>query len=296
MFDLLGSLTLKSFDQSKGINPQGGKIFYVDCRHGNNSNEGTDPQFPVADLETAYLLCEHQRGDYIFVQDFWTLTAPPLTIDIEDLHIISLGGGNFDNGNDIDGGVLASIELTDNATDFELAGFNLGNDGSAMAVDPTGQCNRLHLHHCTLGWNYSCTDCIGFTGGGALIYPSINNNYFGPNFTNIAITAYFNTGLIFNNIFRNPGVGCITPFAGSFGVGIFGNQFFSAFADGLALAGWAVNLDATSTNNWVHGNLAGITGAACAVNPYNDDSGVAGAEANGWCGNYAGPALSAGPA
>lgn len=289
MFDLLGNRTMLAADTPRGVNPQGGYTWYVDCRAGNNNNEGTDPEWPLADVEAAYAKCIASRGDYIFVQDFWTLTAPPLTIAINDVHLISLGNGNFDNGNDLDGGILASIELGE-CDDFEIAGFNLGNDGSTMALNAIGQNNRAHIHHCTFGWNYSCTDGIAFTPGGALIYPSINNNYFGPNFTNIGISAYFNTGLIFNNIFRNPGVGCIAPFAGSFGMGIFGNQFFSPLGDVLA-AGWGINLDATHANSWVHNNFAMETSNPSAQNPYADASGVAGAEANGWCMNYDGNAF-----
>ena len=290
MFGEFGNRTLLDYNMSRGVGPQGGYTWYVDCIAGNNNNEGNDPEWPLADLETAYAKCLTGRGDYIFVQDFWTLTDPPLTIDISKLHIISLGNGNFDNGNDLDGGVLASIALTDNATDFELAGFNLGNNGAAVALDAIGQCNRLHVHHCTFGWNYPCTDGIAFTAGGALIYPSINNNYFGPNFSNVGISAYFNTGLIFNNIFRQPGVGCIAPAAGSFGLGIFGNQFFSPLGDALA-AGWAIDLDATHANSWIHNNFAMETSNPSAANPYAYASGVAGAEANGWCMNYDGNAF-----
>lgn len=294
MFDLYGNPALGPSFTSRGTNPQGGKTFYVDERAGNNGHEGTDPDFPLADLVAAYAKCKTGRGDYIFVQDFWTpVPATPLVIAITDVHLISLGNGNFDNGNDIDGGILASIELAEGCNDPELAGFNLGNDGSAVALDVTGQVSRAHIHHCTFGWNYPATEGIYSTPGGALLYPSIDHCYFGPNCSLQGINAYLNTGLIAHNIFRNPGVGCIL--LNGFGVGIFGNMMFSPKADSL-LVGWAVHLDANTYENWVYHNWAAVRGDSAPTNPYQDQSAAAVANSlNGWADNFQGPALSGGP-
>jgi hypothetical protein len=291
------------FDMSKGRNPHGGKTFYVDCfesagppakRKGNDDWEGTDPEFPLETLEAAYAKVTDRHNDYIFVQNFWTLSpAETLVIAKTKLHLIGIGSGNFDNSNDIDGGSVASLELATRADDLELAGFNLGNDGSAEAIDVTGQVSRVHIHHCNFGWNYPVTDGIAFTVGGALLYPTIEHCYFGPNFSSRGINAYLNTGLIAYNIFRKPGVEAIL--IGGFGVGIFGNQFYVRYDHGLA-AGWAVHLDANAYECFVNHNWAAEVGDVSAANPYRDlSSGAVGTCLNGWCDNFDGPALSAGP-
>lgn len=297
MFQSQLAPTVLPFDMSRGRNPHGGKTFYVDCfesgavkRKGNDNWEGTDPEFPLETLEAAYAKVTDRHNDYIFVQNFWALSpAVTLAIAKTKLHLIGIGNGNFDQSLDISGGAVASLELATRADDLELAGFNLGNNGSAEAIDVTGQVSRVHIHHCTFGWNYPVTDGIAFTPGGALLYPTIEHCYFGPNCSLHGINAYLNTGLIAHNIFRKPGVQCIN--LNGFGVGIFGNQFVVSYGHGLGI-GWAVYLDANTYENWVTHNWAMEVAQACAADPYRDLSGTGIDDLkNAWGENFDGPAL-----
>jgi len=287
MYDLFGNPTLMSFDASRGKNPHGGKTLYVDINNGNDGHEGSDPEFPLAGLEEAYSRCTSEKGDYIFVQNFWTLLAPPLTINNRDVHIISLGSGQFDNGNDIDGGALAAIVLAAGCQDFELAGFNLGGNGASPAIDLTDHVVRPHIHHCTIGNNYACTDGIHTTAPGNISSGVIDHCLFGNQISSRGIHASITTGMIAHNIFRQPGVECVAGIIQTLWVMIFGNMFFAPI-DPILAPGWAVHLDANSSNCFVMGNIAAERGEAPGVNPWMDETAAGGNKLNGWSGNRAG--------
>lgn len=210
MYSLQGSRVLGPHDMPRGLTPGGGKVFYVNCRDGVglDTHEGTDPQFPLKTLEAAYLLCTTQKGDWIFAQDFWTASAAPLTIAKSDLHLIALGSGNFDAGNDIEGAAAAAVEIEDDGVDFELAGFNFGADDVALTM---GEAYRAHIHHCTFGNNLGCvTGMAAMVGGGSFTSSSIHDCLFGALLSGTAIIVPINTSMVFDNIFENPNAS-ITP-------------------------------------------------------------------------------------
>ena len=301
MFQSQLAPTVLPFDMSRGSNPHGGKTFYVDCfesagppakRKGNDNWEGTDPEFPLETLEAAYAKVRDRFNDYIFAQNFWTLSpAVTLVIAKTKLHLIGVGNGNFDQSLDIDGGAVPSLELATRADDLELAGFNLGNNGSEEALNVTGQVSRVHIHHCTFGWNYGAVDGIGFTPGGALLYPTIEHCYFGHSLSGIGISAYLNSGLIAHNIFHKTGAEGIK--LGSFNIGIFDNQFFQRTGHGIG-TGWAVYLDANCYDCYVYHNWAAERGEASGQNPYRDLTGTGTDDLlNGWADNYDGTSVAA---
>ena len=210
MFSLQGSRVLGPHDMPRGLTPGGARVFYVNCRDGVglDTHEGTDPQFPLKTLEAAYLKCTTNKGDWIFAQDFWEASAAPLTIDKKDIHIIALGSGNFDDGNDIEGAAAAAIEIEDGGGDSEIAGFNLGADDVALTI---GEAGRVHIHHCTFGCNIGCvTGRAAMVGGGSFTHSSIHDCLFGSLLSGTAIIVPLNTSMILDNIFHNPEAS-ITP-------------------------------------------------------------------------------------
>ena len=294
MFDSYGSPSIMTYDASKGVNPLGGKTYYV-RGGGSDDHEGNDPEFPLATLAVAFAKCVTAKNDYVFVSNYWTATEAPIEIDIGDVHLIGLGTGNFDSGVHSPGGSNPSFDFADGSRDIELAGFSLGNDGSEVCIDVTGQVSRAHIHHCALGWNYGVTDGIAFTPGGALLYPTIDHCYFGHMISAIGISAYLNSGIIAHNLFHRNGTNGFYCTTGGFNITFLENIHYSPDDDGEA-AGWAIRLDPNTTDCLVVHNHAGSRGAAASNNPFRDESAAAAADMlNGWVGNFDGEALSGGP-
>lgn len=276
---------------------EGGKTFYVSCRNGSDSYEGTSPAYPFLTLEKAESMCTTNKHDYIFVQDFWTLTTEsPIVFDKSDMHVIGLGSGIlFDNGNDI--GCLNSsgvaVQISSTATDLELAGFNIGGDGTADAISVVGTANRVHLHHCTMGNNYTCLDGIGEGTAGNMTKWEVDHCLFGGHglLLGDGINCSCLSSYIHDNIFRNPGVRGIDH--GSDWTSYWNNTFFSPLADALD-PGWGINLDANTSENLIWHNYGMVvadtsSGATNAENPFRDlTTGDIDTCLNGWCENYDG--------
>jgi len=276
----------------------GGKTFFVSCNTGSDGNEGTNPSYPLATLERAESLCTTAKHDFIFVQDFWTLTTEsPIVFDKTDMHVIGLGSGIlFDNGNDI--GALSSsgiaVALT-GCTDLELAGFNIGGDSSADAISVIGTTFRVHLHHCTMGNNYACLDGIGEGAAGNMTKWEVHHCLFGGHglLAGDGINCSCLSSYIHDNIFRNPGVRGIDH--GSDWTSYWNNMFFSPLADALD-PGWGINLDANTSQNLIWNNHAAVvadqsSGATNAENPYRDlTTGNIDTCLNGWSDNWDGQA------
>lgn len=294
MYELQGSLAMMSFDPSKGINPQGGKTFYVHETNGNDDNEGTDPQFPLSSLEEAYNKCVAAKGDYIFVEYFSTLSAPPLTIEKRTIHLIALSSGNFDSRNDLNGGTSVSLVMTADGRDFELAGFNLGGDSPAAnyALEAPAIFYRSHIHHCTFGHNFAATDGMHIL---ELSHSVIDHCLFSNMLTGYGI--YVDgvvDSMIANNIFLRIPEKCIYVITGAVLLSIFGNMFLSLPGDDKA-DGWAIDLAAGCTSGLVMGNRASQKGAS-SFNPYRDHTGDNLNNIHfGWSDNHDGIALSTTP-
>jgi len=291
MYDLAGTPPVLSFNPSIGIHAAGGKTFYVRESTGSNDNEGTDPQYPLADLEAAYLKCTNSKNDYIFAEYFSTLTAPPLTIGVRTIHLIALSGGNFDSRNDLNGGSGVSINIQSAGRDFELAGFNLGNDGTANALEITaGQAMyRCHIHHCTFGSAFICNDGIEVAGSAS--HNTIDHCLFDNQIENYAITGVdINSNIIAHNIFlmvtdATKGIyftsGCTCN-------KIIGN-LFGCRASNDEPDGWAIDLPVGSISNLIAGNMASECGDASGEDAYRDRSSAALAtKTNMWMGNMIG--------
>lgn len=258
-----------------GISNIRNKAFFVSERSGvgSNDNPGTDPRYPVADLETAYGLCTTNLGDYIFVLDFWTATAPPLTINKRDIHLISMGTGNFDNGNDITTSTAnkAAVCIEDGGIDFEMAGFNLSSSGTSGVALEMGEAYRAYIHHCTFGCNIAATTGMAaMTGGGSFTHSTLENCLFGTLLTGNSIYVSLNTSIIRNNRFLATAGVCISVPSTLFTNTIIeGNKFLVDDAT----HGDAINLSTTSASaNMIDDNIA-MNGNALSdysYNPYRD--------------------------
>ena len=286
MYELAYTPPVVSFNPRKGENPKGGKTFYVRESTGNNSHEGNDPEYPLADLETAYAKCTASQGDYIFVEYFSTLSAPPLTIGKRAIHIIALSHGNFDSRNDLNGGSSVSLNIQSAGRDLELAGFNVGNDGTAngLEIDSGQAMTRCHIHHCTFGCNFPTKD--GIHSNGEIVHSSIDNCLFGNQLTGDGIeTGNLLSTFIQNCIFQTcteKGINVTVNVAGSW---ILGNQFYAPIASSEA-AGWGITIIG-GAGAMINLNYAMQTGDSTGNNPYLDTStGTIGNTTNGWGLNY----------
>jgi hypothetical protein len=292
MYELQGTPAMMSVDPSRGgRNPQGGKVFFVHESNGNDSHEGTDPQFPLATLAEAYAKCTAGMGDYIFVEYFSTLSAPPLAIAKRAIHLISLSSGNFDSRNDLNGGDQPAIRLTADGRDLELAGFNLGGDGTSygLEVEAAQTGYRFHIHHCTFGNNFGVTDGIH---AAEISNAAIDHCLFGSAVTGYGMNISGSVMMILaHNIFHSCDSGCIYLSLGAVQDFIFDNMFAGPIngADG-----WAIDLPVGGTGSLIMGNKASECGddTQGAGNPYRDRSANSlAAKLNAWAGNIIGNAF-----
>lgn len=283
-------------------NLQGGKVYFVNKDTGDNDNEGTDPSLPLADLEAAYLKLEDNKGDYIFAQRTWALTAPPLTLAKKRIHIIGLDHNpvGYWHGQAMIGAAAPSVVFEGGSHEVEIAGFCLGSpDAANPAVQVAAAISGGHIHHCAIGQGGSgATYGIYTPAGGELDDGwTIDHCEFGSGLTlhHISVLAY--TARIADNIFRFPSAAkeCLA-LAGVGDVEVFGNMFVAAIGGGQN-AGWAVHLDANAVRCFVYHNWAARAAQDHdATNPYRDEStaGVA-TSLNAWADNFDGWALSITP-
>lgn len=298
MFDSLGSAISYPQDVSRGIMPGGGKAFYVSslaAHVGLDTNEGTDPNFPLLTINAAVGKCSQRRHDYIFVQDSYQADVTSILIDVRNVHLIGLSEGNPLGGRALIDmqGVDACITTYGTGGSLELAGFRLGSSGDpCIKLAESSYYN--HIHHCAFAQYMAGTDGI-FSGVGISATAwLIDHNIFSTQLTRDGIRLADDAWtIIAHNIFAGvAGIGINVT--GSFGQ-IMGNVFFSLITDALA-EGWAISLGGGTNGKMICGNKASACGDATGNNPYRDISNTAvGTLLNGWADNFDGPALSGGP-
>lgn len=281
------------FDASRVRNPYGGKAFFVHAS-GNNGNEGSDPEYPLADIVTAIGKCTAGQGDYVFVQNFWEPSAPPVTLNRSGAHLIGLGNGVHGPTVGIDGAGEAAISLGALSGGVEIAGFNLGSTGQAdPAILLTDSAWYVHIHHNAIGASIAAKDGILVSGDFAYAFGSIDHNWFGGHLSGWGIYAYpapsrMTRSVILHNAFK-----CTFSTGGIYIVGgepeaICWNTFGKRKG---ADEGWAITLYETVVDCMVMGNIAGEDGADPGHCPYKDISAPDAEKLNYWANNYAGNAL-----
>lgn len=280
-------------DAARGRNPMGGKTFYMsNLGHGSDSNEGTDPEFPLATIAQALTLCTQRRGDYIFVQDSYDQESSPLVLNIRNVHLIGLGnGGHLGTRALITGSSAPAIRTNVEGGSYELAGFRLSAPGSYPCIDQVGAVWTGHIHHCSFGEILGAQDGIFADADEDLAYMTVDHCHFGYQLTRDGIRAgnasrcHFldNTFLLYQG---DVGINCTTGNPG----GVIARNAFGAVLG--ASAGYAITIGGFGF--LVTDNRASDTGDGSGNNPYKDNSGsAAGDRLNAWVGNYEGNALTA---
>lgn len=300
MFESLGSPIALPWDVSRGRNPMGGKAFFVNDQSGDDDYEGTDPQFPLATITKARDKCTARKHDYIFVQDFYDGTDVfPIVWEKSDCHLIGLGSGVVAPSRvRLDGAGQDVIHLAAAARGIEIAGFQIGSEGSpdGDGISMLANIWGVHIHHCSFG----ITTRVGIGVHGShsqkqMEYGLVDNCWFGSVVTvdGVKFLGCTRSSFLHNLFERIPGVG-LNLTTGHIGF-ILENAFFSPVVDAKD-AGWAITLGAFSTWGLIAGNKASACGDATGNNPYLDrSSNAVGTLKNGWSDNFDGPALSGGP-
>lgn len=281
-----------------------GRVFYVDGITGNNGNIGTTPQLPFRTITYALTQCQNDRDDYIIVLDCWnTEPAYPVVINVTRVHIIGLAQGTMMPQlypTMTGGGVGAVFSLA--ACHFaEIAGFNLLSAGQAC-IEFAAATTAIWIHDCAFGMTGAAQDgilALPPAMNDAPAYSVIERCIFGHALTRDGLRLSAPTfSDIRANIFNNLGGVGINLGTGAPGVGVVGSIVDNKFYAPIALApaaGWAITI--MSGEAIIMGNRASQTGDATGTNPYRDlSTGVLGTCLNGWSDNFAGQALSAGPA
>lgn len=292
--------------------PALGRVFYVQGFTGLNTNNGIDPGTPFQTIAYALTQCVADRNDYIVVLDAWQ-EAMPIDINITRVHIIGMGVSPNHPFVMLNAAADTAIfTVTALANNCEIAGFDLGGGATHAAIEnPGGTPMGLYIHDCIFGHSFAgntpqdgiridvnatnirIEDCIFLgneaEGGGTLTRDSIRWTSGGDPLG----------GSIKGNIFTGiPGIAIniVAVAANSGGFIIVKNKFMAEIADAKA-AGWAITLNATVKGSLVGHNMASQTGDDTGNNPYRDlTTGVLATCLNGWVANYAGNALSPGPA
>ena len=249
------------------------KVFFVSERAGigaSDDNEGTDPSLPLATISQAVTNCTTKRGDYIFVLDFWTEASPPLTINKKDIHLIGMGSGNFDAGNDITTPTnnKSAVYITSDGYDMEFAGFNLSSSGTNGVALQLQEGYRLHLHHLTFGCNIACTTGIS---GNSFTHSTLHDCLFGTLVAGNSFYTFLNTSIVRNNRFLATSGTCISCPGGSgfLNTIVEGNKFLvddAAHGDAINLAVAGASGNMIDDNVVMNGNAL----SDYSYNPYRD--------------------------
>jgi len=264
-----------------------GKVFFVDGTNGDDSASGQDPNKPLLTEAQAFLNCVSARNDYIVTLRHSTIPVPPLVLPTKShIHLISITSGNFDTSNDLNGGVAVALRIPSGVLDFELAGFNIGGDGTNYAIEvEAGQtCYRNHIHHCTIGNNFGATDGIH---ANEISNSKIDHCLFGTAISANQIAINSSVMLeISDNLFFNIAAKAIYLTVGAVQNLILRNYFMSKVA--LTLGdGWAIDLPAGGLGSMIIANRAADCGDDTGNEPYVDRSGTnVGDLTNGWSENW----------
>lgn len=287
-----------------------GKVLFVDTRSwgiGSDGYEGTDPNYPLATLSTAYGKCTSGAGDYIFVLDGYDNDTTTITVAKTNLHIIGLSNGNHAAPFPwllVNAGAAPVFTLQGgNAANVEIAGLTLGGNASNPCITTaTGASTELvygHIHHCSFAATgdaaFIAQDGILEAAGTGLDYTLIEDCVFGKQLTRDGIRFLnFYGGMIRNNMFRMTSyMGIRQTGTGGATTGtpdIINNKFLQktpACDKGSAI--YITN----SGGGFIDGNVAAENAdGTCDNNPYVDlSNGTADTTTNAWGVNWVGDAV-----
>jgi len=248
-------------------------VFYVDGNAGSDSDEGTDPNFPLLTIATALGKCTSWKYDYIMVlahyQETW-----PVTINKAGVRILGTAWNGITNMWLTPSGDTAIFEIEED--EVEIAGFEFGAGAAHGAIEFTATKGYGHIHHNAFGWMQTSRDGIWviapFDAAGSLI----ECNRFGNNLSRdgVRIDHNMTRGEIMDNIFRDVtgiGIDCTASLA----LAMIGRNQFKLPSD---TGGKAITLSAVAgtEETYVFDNEANFGGSNdMGNNPYVVTGGVA---------------------
>ena len=134
-----------------------GKVFYVDsyAAQVSDSNEGTDPDFPLLTMNAAIGKCEANRNDHIMVLDCWSEDTEPVTVDVARIHLIGVNTGPVPEFT-VAGpsGDTAEFQILTLGQHSEIAGFNIGGGESRGGIQTQESPYGIWIHHNVLGHEF----------------------------------------------------------------------------------------------------------------------------------------------
>lgn len=269
-----------------------GKIIHVngDASLGDDrAGMGFKPEAALLTIEAALDLCRNGKHDYILVQDCYNQETFPITVDKTTVHIIAMGVGQLARLSMpwavLSSGAAAVFELTAASHYCEIAGFQMGADGSHPCILVSAGVVGPWIHHNALATQIATQDGI-LVDGGDLANGLVEWNLFGKALTRDGIRSGSISELIIqDNIFsRYGGIGLNIggePYA------VLRNKFYRGWSAIGAAAGWAITM--VGANCMFEDNHASESGDVPTNNPYKDTStGVPGTTKNAWGLNHSG--------
>ena len=283
-----------------GVIPErgAGKTFFVDSRSwgvGDDGNlPGTNPNYPLAKIQTAIDLCVAGRNDYVVCLDGYDKDTTTILVNKSAIHIIGVGvwGPRAPwvwlkiNG---DGTAPVFTLVQQDGQASEIAGFALAADSShpciTTAVGSDQMLSYCHLHHLSFADStdaaYLAQDGITPIDGAVMMAALIEDCTFGAQLTRDGIRFKSMTKAMIRNCYFN-----LVPYVSI-------NSIAGGGADGMpdvidcrfhgkrdASAGWAIST-VSAGNGYIDGNHASCDFDTGGANPYNDT-----ADLNEWGLNY----------
>lgn len=262
--------------------PSLGKCFYVDrlSTQTSDSNEGTDPNYPLNSIQVAWDACTSLNNDYVFCINT-RAQDDSITGTVTTAHIIGLMLNGAFSVNNIPrpSGDTAMFTFPTAAIRSELAGFNMNGGAAHGAVETSGSPSVLWIHHNVFGSNYagSATPKYGIYsvhGATGMVHCTIEDNiFYGTTETQVGLidsNAIHIQAAAMNTIRRNvimgiPGIAI--RLTGCNAIAVLNNSI-SVDAN---TAGHAITLDAACRGCWIDGNSANF-GESAMTNCYADDN------------------------
>jgi len=286
-----------------------GKIYYVDYLLGSDGYAGTNPNYPLQQIQTAINKCRDGKNDYVFIlaskdadDDAAVLFQESDGTALTRAHLIGISNpmATFGVVMRVDSETINCIDLNDGGGMYsEIAGISFGGGTTAKGGISVSQTIGTWIHHCVFGHSF-CGDNPDY---GILGADQTNNE--GLQITDCTFWGEGDNGtgkldadgiymysatpsknvLIARNTFMScPGIGIQGSYTGA----LILNNTFKLPSN---TAGKAITLMSHSSGCWIDGNSANFGGTdAMSAEAYVDDA-SGGADANTWGLNYTGGAL-----
>ncbi len=277
-----------------------GDTYYVDTYGSatDDSNAGTDPNYPMTTVNAAMGRCTTDHNDYVIILDAWTSDTEPITVNKTRVHFVGINPSPAPMYVVMTPGTDESVFKMGSASNHcEIAGINLGggaNHGGIELNSGATAAYGLWIHDCVFGHE--------FPGGATPKYGIFNVQPAGPTHCVIEDNHFYGTTSVAWGKIDDSGM----LLYGAKGTIIRRNTFLGLPAFGISLSttsgaiiqdnrisldtdqtGGAITL-AACTGCWVDGNPSHFGDTdAMGKSPFADDS----SDGNNWGSNWVGNAV-----